>query len=260
MPTLPDQLAKLPPETVDLPPEEAEAPEEGVAEQEVEPEAALEGAEAAGSPIPPEPAPTAQQPTSGPAVKPAPAPDHSAELTALRQERERLQQEVEQHRETAAMAALRNDGAVYEKSLIDQGYTPEQAKHLSNATQQVLWQKYQLQKTAERMNHQSKETLARQLAQQYGVEEAVLAGYDTPQTMEQAAKTLGQNNKRVAELEEQVKKLTRQNVPAQGFSQPGRGATNVNSRARRMDAYINGTWRPQTPKEHEELNQLLNGG
>ncbi len=188
----------------------------------------------------PEDTPTPQE-TPAPEATPAETPaavEPPAPSPAMKQQLEEAQAQLRVYDEQAHQQNQTNQVAQYKQQLINQGHLEENAQVISDQYGVMLRQVTQMQRdsTAREQNREGKVIAAMQYSQKYGVHYTELMQYDTPESMEAAAK----QQQKITNLESQVSRLTKNTVPAQEFASTAQAPVAANGDNAMVDRYNNG--------------------
>lgn len=165
--------------------------------------------------------------TAPSSFSPAPETPPVASAEAVdHQYKQRLEQENEYYKQQAAMAGLEKQVADYEvqqhNNYVAQGYGDEQAAHMAKNDSSAQRQSYtsyvqqQQQHTQDMAFREGQYKASLHYAKQYGVDAQDLLKYQTPEAMEDAAKT----QSRIKELEDFKAKTEQSSVPSQRLDSP----------------------------------------
>ena len=131
----------------------------------------------------------------------------------------------------------------YVQQLISQGMEKATAQTQARGEAASYWQNYQL----DQQNASAKEALVKELAKTYGVEPALLGGFNDPDSMRAAATAYSAQAKEIASL----KAGAIVKVPVQKFD--GGAGTGAGPNRVKQDAYVAGKGDPMTAQEFKAV-------
>ena len=214
--------------------------------------------------LPPDPpgaadalAPFAEETPPGTATPPP--PPVAEQLSKLQQENLRLQEQQslwQSQQEYQQMVGAAGQAAQqYAQQLMNQGWgTEDQCRAYAQQWASGQIAVFQLRET-------QKGTLIDQLSREHGVPKAALVSFQDGVSMrryaEEWGKTQGPNSKRLKDLEAEVARLKRGQVPAQAYDQPGAAAGRSGATAI-WNAYGRGeiSWSPRVQQAGKALGHL----
>ena len=162
--------------------------------------------------------------STAPATEVAAEPEVQAPdaLARAQEENTQLKREAQQHQKAAADSRIQNAAGQYAESRIahyqSQGIDEQTSRQLGVLEAREQVNAYRAEQAELRVNQM-------EISQQYGVPQEQLSGFNDEASMrhyaEQYANTTGPQAKQMVAMQKQIDQLTKAQVPAQSFNQPG---------------------------------------